>query len=81
MSPSNDHLHNYVNDLFLSLGVDMHRSNSITGLSISIFTSGPAFFLYINNIPLNDDRWFSLFLTEVVLLSLIYLYFSKKSLR
>ena len=32
MSPDNNHLHNHANDYFLSLGLDSHKSNSLTGL-------------------------------------------------
>ena len=74
MSPDNYHLHNYINDYLMELLGSKHSANSVTGLSISIATSMPAllvFFKYDNNISVY------LFLIEMCLLSMIYLFLKK----
>jgi len=75
MSPDNYHLHNYINDYFLSCGCGRHIANSLTGLGIALTSILPVL-LYFNS---DTDNWVYLFLIEILFFSTTYLYFTKKS--
>jgi len=77
MSPDNSHLHNYINKYFLSLGFNSHISNSMTGISVALFSAGPALLSCINNISVISNWWLYLFLGQLFFLSGIYLIFKK----
>lgn len=81
MSPDNDHLHNYFNDYLLSFGFKKHTTNSMTGLGLSLITSGPPLIIYFSNIETSDYFWVYFFLIQINLLVFIYLYCLKKSSR
>ena len=78
MSPDNYHLHNYINDYLLSCGCSRHIANSLTGIGIAIISSLPPVLLFLNNIT-ND--WVSLFLIEVLFLSVTYFLLQKKIIK
>tara|TARA_B110000444_G_C18771561_1_gene562810 strand:+ start:212 stop:1291 length:1080 start_codon:yes stop_codon:yes gene_type:complete len=75
MSPDNYHLHNYMYNFLLSFGFKKHITNSFTGLIIAVLTSGPPLLLFFSDIIFD---WLCLFLIEISVLSIIYIYFTKK---
>ena len=81
MSPDNNHLHNYLNDYFLSLGLTANKSNSLTGLLLAILTSGLPIYLFMTGLKPIDDTWLFLFIFEYLSLCIIYLLFSKINLK
>ena len=77
MSPDNNHLHNLVNQYFLSLGISMHKSNSITGLGLALITSGPPLCMLFLKVQPTDNLWFYLLFFQLLYLSIIYMFLGK----
>lgn len=81
MSPDNNHLHNKLNNYFLNNGLNLHQSNSMTGIFLACISSSLPTYLYINGVNLSNDLWFGLFVFEFLVLSSIYLFLSKINLK
>ena len=81
MSPDNNHLHNYLHDYFISVGLNSHNSNSLTGLILASFTSILPLYLFIRGINQNDNKWLPLFKCEILFLCQIYLILNKINLK
>ena len=77
MSPDNMHLHNYVNDYYLSLGLKNHASNSMTGISIAVISSLPALYSFFILRTFDGNYWLLLFICEFLVLILFYEFISK----
>ena len=77
MSPDNKHLHNYVNEFYLSCGFKINLSNSLTGISIAVITSIPSLYSFFILGNLDSNFWLKLFITEFICLAITYHYFSK----
>ena len=80
-SPDNDHLHNYINNYLISLGLTKRLANSLTGIGLALITSGPPLLLFFSDTNTSDDFWLHLFGMQIVYLLFISLYFLKKSSR
>jgi len=77
--PDNDHLHNYINNFILKSGLDQHTSNSVTGVSIALMSSGPALILFLIGVPPLSNNWLILFLIQIIFFALIFiLFFNQK---
>ena len=81
MSPDNNHLHNYLHDYLISVGLNSHNSNSLTGLILASLTSILPLYLFIGGIKPNDNIWLPLFICEFLFLCLIYLILNKINLK
>ena len=81
MSPDNNHLHNKLNNYFLSNGLNLLQSNSMTGIFLACISSALPVYLFINGINYSDNLWFKLFVFEFLVLSSIYLLLTKINLK
>ena len=81
MSADNYHLHNYVHNYLLTSGLDIHKSNSLTGILIASTTSFLPIYLFINGVNHHNDIWFLLFVLEFLFLSVIYFSLTKIKLK
>jgi UDP-GlcNAc:undecaprenyl-phosphate/decaprenyl-phosphate GlcNAc-1-phosphate transferase len=81
MSPDNNHLHNKLNNYFLNNGLNLHQSNSMTGIFLACISSALPAYLFINENNYSDNLWFGLFIFEFLVLSSIYLLLSKINLK
>ncbi len=81
LTPDNNHLHNYLNSLFLNFGLTKHISNSITGLGIAFSTSIIPVMLFFSGVSINSELWKLLFFVEFLALSFIYILFEKNARR
>lgn len=79
MSPDNNHLHNYINEYIVKFDISKHISNSFTGIGIALSTSGIPVFIYFFGTPMQSNIWQKIFALQLLSLSLIYLFFEKKS--
>ena len=79
MRPDNNHLHNYVNEYIVNIGISKHVSNSFTGIGIALSTSGIPLFVYFYGTPMQSNIWQIIFALQITSLSLVYLFFEKKS--
>lgn len=78
MSPDNNHFHNYVNTYILNFGISKHSANSITGLSIAFLTTITPICLFFSGFKIDSKIWIILFVSQFLLLSIVYFYFEKK---
>ncbi len=77
-NPDNNHLHNLVNQFMMTFKISQHSANSITGLSIAIFSTLPPLCLYFFGISITSDLWVTIFGFQFLCLTFIYIIFAKK---
>jgi UDP-GlcNAc:undecaprenyl-phosphate/decaprenyl-phosphate GlcNAc-1-phosphate transferase len=77
-APDNDHLHNRVNIFFQRIFRSKNLSNSATGLSIALGSSGLVLFIYLADyILLTSNLWLWMFALQSVLYCLIFMSIGK----
>lgn len=79
MSPDNNHLHNYINEYIINFDISKHISNSFTGIGIAVTTSGIPVLIYFFGSSIQSNIWQIIFAIQLLSLSLIYMFFEKKS--
>ena len=78
MNPDNNHLHNLINTFLRSKGLPKHIANSLTGLGLAIITISAPLTLYFTGFSIESEYWRTVFIMQILFLSLIYIFFEKK---
>ena len=78
MNPDNNHLHNLINTFLCSKGLPKHIANSLTGLGLAIITISAPLTLYFTGFSIESEYWRTVFIMQILFLSLIYIFFEKK---
>ena len=81
MQPDNDHLHNRVYRYFQTRFKSKTTAHSVTGLSVSLGSSGFALLGYLSNlIPLTSYLWLGVFLLQYALYGVIFVSLGKETI-
>ena len=76
--PDNKHLHNYINTYILSFGIDPHTSNSLTGVTIALFTSGIPVIIFFSGVSPKSSIWLIIFSIQIIILVFLFLFFANR---
>jgi len=68
MQADDQHLHNHLYHWWLARGLPELGANSLTGITIALFTTGLALLFYFGGLSVGSSSWFWIFAVESILL-------------